>query len=284
MRSLLLSGLLIAVAAVWGLTFVVVRDAVAIYPVLGFLSVRFAIAAASLGPFSIRRLTRRTLMIGSGIGASLAVGYLLQTIGLRYTTPTNSGLITGLFVVFAPMANRLLFGVRMDRVFLIPLAVSLVGMILLTGQSPEKFRVGDALTLGTAAAFGLHIALLSRYANDHDAIPLACAQMTSMACVFGATWLFFEPFRLPSTGIWFALGLTGVVASAAAFSIQTFAQQHLSAIRTAIILMMEPVFATFFGYILAGDRLTPIQVVGALLILAALVLGEVAPRLKSRET
>ena len=102
--------LLVAVTAVWGWTFVVVQDAIALYGVLPFLAVRFALAGAVLAPVYARRLTRRSLLVGGGIGVVLAAGYLFQTTGLLFTTPTNSGLITGLFVVFAPLADRLLFG------------------------------------------------------------------------------------------------------------------------------------------------------------------------------
>ncbi|MDE0506105.1 MAG: EamA family transporter, partial [Candidatus Poribacteria bacterium] len=101
MANLLLTGLLILITVVWGWTFVVVRDSVMAYSVLGFLALRFTIASLCLGPFSFKRLRRGTFVAGAGIGICLAGGYLLQTYGLRYTTPTNSGLITGLFVVFA---------------------------------------------------------------------------------------------------------------------------------------------------------------------------------------
>jgi len=281
MRNILLSGLLIGVTAIWGWTFTVVRDAIAVYGVLGFLAIRFTIASASLGIFSAKRLTRRTFAVGSGIGVVLAIGYLFQTWGLRYTTPTNSGLITGLFVVFAPIADRLLFGVRLNRIFWLPVGASVIGMALLTGRSPEALRVGDALTLGCAIAFGIHIALLSRYAKRHDASALALAQMLSTAILFLIAWPLFEPLVLPQSAVWFALFLTGIIASAAAFTVQTFVQQRLPAIRAAIILTMEPVFAGLFGYILAGDRLSPIQVVGAILILTALIVGEVYPMMRN---
>ena len=99
---ILYSLLLVGVAMVWGWTFVAVRDAIALYGVLGFLTARFALASVALAPYAARRVSRRTLVAGAGIGLVLALGYLLQTTGLLFTTPTNSGLITGLFVVFAP--------------------------------------------------------------------------------------------------------------------------------------------------------------------------------------
>src|SRR5918998_4466872 len=106
--------LLVLVTAVWGWTFVVVQDAILAYGVLGFLALRFALASVALAPL-LSRMTRRTLLVGAGIGLVLAAAYLFQTLGLLYTTPTTSGLITGLFVVFAPLADRLLFGANLTR-------------------------------------------------------------------------------------------------------------------------------------------------------------------------
>jgi hypothetical protein len=102
LRSWVYTLLLVAVTAVWGWTFVVIQDAIALYGVLPFLAVRFALAGATLAPIYSTRLTRRTLLVGGGIGVVLAAGYLFQTAGLLFTTPTNAGFITGLFVVFAP--------------------------------------------------------------------------------------------------------------------------------------------------------------------------------------
>ena len=192
MANFLLSGLLVLVTAVWGWTFLVVRDSVMTYSVLGFLAHRFTVASVCLGLFSLRRLTCQTFLVGAGIGLSLAIGYLSQTYGLRYTTPTNSGLITGLFVAFAPIASYSLFRVHIDRAFLLPLGICLVGTVLLVGESPETLRIGNGLTLGCAASFGLYIALLSRYANSHDAMPLALAQMISIALLYGLPWLRFH--------------------------------------------------------------------------------------------
>ncbi|MDQ3238520.1 MAG: DMT family transporter [Actinomycetota bacterium] len=282
-RNLLYTLLLVGITAVWGWTFVVVRDAIALYGVLPFLAVRFALAAGALAPFSVPKLTRRTLLVGGGIGVVLAAAYLFQTLGLLFTTPTNSGLITGLFVVFAPLADRILFGASFSRQVIVAVVMSLLGMVLLAGGGPEGINSGDILTLVCAAALGLHIALLSRYAAGHDAASLAFAQILAMAALFAVAWPVFEPVTLPPSGVWIALLVTGLVASAGAFWVQTFVQQRIPAARTAIILTMEPVFAAFFGYWLAGDRLVAIQILGAALILSALVVGEVLPILARRK-
>ena len=272
--------LLVAVTAVWGWTFVVVQDAIALYGVIPFLAVRFLLAGAALAPIYAMKLTRRSLIVGGGIGLVLAAAYFFQTTGLLYTTPTNSGLITGLFVVFAPIADRLLFGASVSRQVVLAVALSLLGMVLLAGGGPEGANWGDLLTLLCAAALGLHIALLSRYAASHDAGALTLAQILSIALLFVIVWPFFAPVSLPTPEVWVALLVTGLLASAGAFLVQTTVQQHIPAARTAIILTMEPVFAALFGYWLAGDRLVAVQILGALMILSALVIGEVLPVLR----
>jgi drug/metabolite transporter (DMT)-like permease len=272
--------LLVAVTAVWGWTFVVVQDAISVYGVIPFLAVRFVLAAAALTPIYAAKLTRRSLVVGGGIGVVLAAGYLFQTTGLLFTTPTNSGLITGLFVVFAPLADRLLFGANVSRQVVLAVALSMVGMVLLAGGGPQGANWGDLLTLLCAAALGLHIALLSRYAASYHAGALTLAQILSIALLFLIAWPFFATVSLPPSEVWVALLVTGLLASAGAFLVQTTVQQHIPAARTAIILTMEPVFAALFGYWLAGDRLVAVQILGALMILSALVIGEVLPVLR----
>lgn len=275
--------LLVGVTAVWGWTFVVVQDAINAFGVLGFLALRFSLAALALAPVLLSGAKLKTLLVGGGIGLVLAAGYLFQTLGLLYTTPTNSGLITGLFVVFAPLTARLFFRVHIARPVVLAVFLSLAGMVLLAGQSPSGVRVGDALTVVCAAALGTHIALLSRYAAEHDASVLSFAQILSMAVLFSAMWPVFEPVGLPPAEVWVAIAITGLVASAGAFYVQTTVQQRIPAARTAVILTMEPVFAALFGYWLAGDRLSAVQLVGAAMILSALFLGEVVPVLRRRK-
>ena len=279
-KRLIYTLLLVATTAVWGWTFVVVQDAIAVYGVIPFLAVRFVLAGAVLTPIYAAKLTRKSLLVGGGIGVVLAAGYLFQTLGLLFTTPTNSGMITGLFVVFAPLADRLLFGANLSRQVFVAVSLSLLGMVFLAGGGPEGANWGDLMTLLCATALGLHIALLSRYAASYDAGALTLAQILAMALLFMVVWPFSGPIALPQPGVWVALLVTGLLASAGAFLVQTTVQQHIPAARTAIILTMEPVFAALFGYWLAGDRLVAVQILGALMILSALVVGEVAPVLR----
>jgi drug/metabolite transporter (DMT)-like permease len=281
-KRLLPSALLLAIVIAWGWTFTVVKDAVAICGVVPFLAVRFAIGSACVGVFAARGAELRSLRTGAWIGLALAAAYLLQTFGLRYSTATNTGLITGLFIVFTPLANRVLFGVRTRRVLWAAIAVSLCGLALLTGAGPQGLRAGDGLTLGCAACFGLHVALLDRYSKGHRAVTLALGQLTSATVLLASVWAVQGPIRWPPAEVWPALLLTGGICTAAAFFVQTFAQQRLSAVETGMIILTEPIFAAVFGWLLAGDRLTGLQILGAGLMVAAVFAAEIYPLVRRR--
>jgi len=287
MNRLVSCCLLLAIVAVWGWTFSLMKAPIEAYGVVSFLAVRFIIASAAISLVAARRVTWRTLKVGGPIGLVLAAAYLLQTFGLRNTSATNTGLITGLFIVFAPLANRALFGVQTRLVLWGAIGVSVAGLALLAGGAPDGVAFGDALTLCAAALFGLHIALLDRHAKDHDAVVLAQGQLLAATAVLLVVWLLVawlgvEPLALPPPGwgmddVWPALLVTGLIATAAAFLVQTYVQQRLRAVQTAVIIVAEPLFAALFAYLLVGDRLTGLQIVGGVLMVAALILVEVYP-------
>jgi drug/metabolite transporter (DMT)-like permease len=273
----MLTLLLLLITAVWGWTFTVVKDAIDGYGVISFLAVRFVIGSVCLILFAWRRMSWRSLRTGGAIGVLLASAYLFQTFGLRTTTATNSGLVTSLFVVFAPLFNWAVFGVRTPASLWGAVALGLVGLVLLAGTGPSPLTPGDFLTLGAAASFGLQIVLLSRYAKDHDPVALATGQVVAATAIFLVAWPLTEPISWPSRAVWWDLALTGVVATAAGYYVQALAQRRLPATRAAIIFTLEAVFAAMFGYVLAGDRLTAIQIAGAILVIAGVGLAEIAP-------
>ena len=260
------------VTAVWGWTFVLVKDAVTQYPTLPFLQVRFLLALLVMALLVRRLPTRRELNLGLIVGAVLAAGYLAQTVGLTMTSPGNAGLITGLFVVFAPLLNRIV-GARIRWWTWGAILVSLAGLVLLTG-GPAGMGLGDLLVLACAGLFALHIVLLGKWSPGMPAAPLAMVQMAACVLIFsaGGTW----QLRPPSGSVWLAIAVTGVFASALAFYIQTWAQQHLSPSRTALILATEPAWALAAAVVLAGQRLGLMQAVGAAFVLAAIVGHELA--------
>jgi len=260
------------VTAVWGWTFVLVKNAITQYPTLPFLQLRFILAFVVMAVLVHRLPAPRELRLGIIVGAVLAAGYLTQTVGLTMTSPGNSGLITGLFVVFTPLIDRF-FGVKLRWWTLVAVAAALAGTVLLVG-GPSGVGLGDILTIACAFLFGLHIVLLSHWSPGLRSAPLAMVQMGSCALIFsaGGSW----SLRVPSQDVWIAIVITGVFASALAFYIQTWAQQHLSASRTALILATEPAWAVAAAVILAGQRFGALQAAGAALVLAAIVGHELA--------
>jgi drug/metabolite transporter (DMT)-like permease len=273
-------AMLVAITAIWGWTFLVVKEAVSSYPPLAFLALRFALAAILLAPLTLHRVSPRTLVTGGLVGFVLAAGYLCQTVGLQTTTAANAGLLTGLFVLFTPILDYLLYTELLTPITVLSVVLSLIGTGLLTlasGAGPlASFHIGDALEVLTAIAFALHIVLLGRYSGGHRAGQLAFAQMAVAALVFaiGASIDGGGKWSMPAPSVWLAIVITGALASALAFWIQTFVQQRVSPARTAIILLAEPAFATVFAVWLGGERLTPLQWLGAIIILASLFAHE----------
>ncbi len=261
--------------AVWGWTFVLVKDAVTQYPTLAFLQLRFVLAAVLMIAIVHRLPSRRELWTGAVAGTILAGGYLFQTIGLTMTSPGNAGLITGLFVVFTPLLDRV-FGVFLHRRTAIAVLIALVGTVMLTG-GPGGMGLGDALVLVCAVLYALHIVVLSRWSPGLRAAPLAMVQMATCAVIFSVGGTPDLLRSTPAASVWFAIVITGVFASAIAFFLQTWAQAHLDASRTALILATEPAWALVAAVLLAGQRLDAVQAAGAALVLAAIVGHELAP-------
>ena len=256
----------------WGWTFVLVKDAVTQYPTLPFLQIRFALAFAVVALIVRRWPARRELRVGAVIGAVLAAGYLAQTAGLAITSPGNAGLITGLFVVLTPLLNRL-FGTPIHWWTWVAAAGSLAGLVLLTG-GPNGMNLGDLLVLACAVLFALHIVLLGRWSPGTSSASLALVQMAMCTALFslGGTW----SLRPPSGAVWLAIVVTALFASAFGYFIQTWAQAHISANRTALVLATEPAWALVAAVALAGQRFGFAQAIGAALLLAAIVGHELA--------
>lgn len=270
---------LVAVAAVWGATFVMVKDAVAAYPLYSFLGLRFAIAViafAIIFPRSVRMLNGANVATGVLAGAFLCLGYIFQTWGLAGTTASKAAFITGLFVVLTPALQALVLRHVPSWPTLLGVAAAMVGMWLLTGASASGWNTGDTRVFLCALAYSAHMIVLGGPGKKHDALPLTLVQLATTAAVCGVIALVFEqPLALPgAANVWVALLVTGVLASAIAFAIQTYAQRHLTPTRTALILITEPAFGGVFGW-LAGETLGVRGLSGALLILVGMVVAEV---------
>jgi drug/metabolite transporter (DMT)-like permease len=268
---------LVAVTAVWGVTFVQVKDAVAIYPLFAFLALRFAIASATLavpGARRVRSLGRDGSAAAAFAGLLLAAGYTLQTAGLQRTSVSSAGFVTGMYVVLTPLIALGLFRIRVGLAAWGGVALATVGLGLLSGVHGGDV-VGDLLVLAGAAVYSLQIVLMERYAPRYDAIAFTLVEM--LAAFAGLGLVAIPQLETPhGWTVWGALIVTGVFASALAFLAQTWAQRRTSATRTALVFTLEPVWAALFGYTLAGDRLGVTGWVGCAVIMAGILLAEPA--------
>lgn len=268
---------LVVVTAVWGYTFVPMKDAVAVYPLFAFLAVRFAIASVVLAAPAagrMRSLGRRGWAAGAALGLLLALGYALQTAGLERTTVSSAGFITGLYVVFTPLLGLLLFRTRVGRVVWLGVVLSVTGLAMLSGVGAGD-PPGDLLVLAGSAAYSLQIVLMERFAPRYDPVAFTQAEMIAAFAGFAAVALALGQTELPrGWTVWGALLVTGIFASALGFLVQTWAQRRTSATRTALAFALEPVWAGLFGFWLAGDRLGALGWGGGAVIMVGILVAE----------
>ncbi|HKF49750.1 MAG TPA: DMT family transporter [Terracidiphilus sp.] len=290
--------LMLFVVAVWGSTFVLIKSALADASPAAFNAVRMAFAFVVLA-VAYHRYWRgiRAWHVAAGavVGLCLATGYQFQTIGLVYTTPSKSAFITGLVVVLVPPLSSIPGlhppGARKPRWnAYVGAALAFVGITFLTAANPSggplglfpdftTINVGDFLTIGCAFAFAFHCIALAHYSPRIDFRPLALLQVGFCAVYMVLSLPIIErPHMLWTPRLITALAIAAVLATAAAFSIQSWAQSILPSTHTALILTMEPVFAWITSFLVLHERLAAGPAAGALMILAGIALTELVPQ------
>lgn len=270
---------LVAMTAVWGSTFVLIKDVVGRMPVADFLAVRFAIAAVAMLVLFARpawRLGRRQILRGLLLGVVYGCGQLLQTWGLSLIAPSVSGFATGMYVVFTPILALLLLGQRMAGIVWLAVALSTLGLGLLS-LNGVSVDLGVWLTLASAALYALHIVLLGQWSRQGEAFGLSAVQMVAIAVVCLLATVPHGPVLPPDRSAWLAILYMALIAGAGAMLMQTWAQSHLPAARAAIVMTTEPVFAAAFAVALGSDVLSWRMVLGGGLILVAMYLVELMP-------
>jgi drug/metabolite transporter (DMT)-like permease len=270
---------LVGVTAVWGVTFVQVQDALALYPLFAFLAVRFAISTAVLAPFawrSLRALPTSGYRAGIGVGVLLATAYGLQTAGLELTTVASTGFITGLYVVFTPLLALALFGTPVPRALWVGVALADVGLLLLNGV-PGGSTVGNALVLGNAVFQAFQITAMERFAPRYDPRALTFLQMATSFVGFTVIALALGQLEVPrGATVWGALIVTGVFAGALGYLIATWVQARTTAARAALVFTLEAPFAALAGVLLAEEVLGWPGWLGCAVMMAGIVVAEPA--------
>ena len=270
---------LVGVTAVWGYTFLAVQDAVASMPVMDFLAWRFLVATVAmivLRPTCLRNVTHLELLRGLGLVTILGLGYIAQSFGLRYTSAAISGFITGMFVVLTPVVAWILLRRRTNRNTWMVVALATLGLALLSLHGWSA-GIGELLTLGCAVFFAIHIVVLGEWSSQYKPYAFALLQIGAVALI---SLIAAAPGGIampPNPGVWAVVGITGVLATAVAFFVQTWAQSLVPATRAAVAMTMEPVFAGLFAVVIGGNQLTVRNLGGAACILAAMLIINLRP-------
>lgn len=285
LRQALATGGLISVAAVWGLTFVLVRWTVATVDPYQFLFLRFVVASIALALLfwrHLQRIDRSVLRSGTVLGIWLTACFIAQTEGLRFTTATNSALITCLYMVLIPIGVYAMTRKPLPWTSLAGIALAIPGSILLTSGSPSGVNRGDLITAIVPIAGAMHILLTGEYAKRHALVPLVLIQFICITAISGAVALFrgslLDP--LPPIG-WFTVAFNAIFASCLGFTVQTAAQRVIDPTRAGIIFALEAVFGTLFGWWLGGEAFTTASFIGACLMAGGMIASEVRPLTRS---
>ena len=274
------TALLIFVTFIWGFTFVTNQYVLKYMTVADLMAWRFTIAALVMllaRPKAIMALTRNQLAHGTVLGLLLGLGYLAQMVGLKGTTATASGFITGMFVVITPLISGFVLKQPISRYAWISVGLATVGLGLIALKGTEV-STGDSITLICAFVFACHIVGLSRWSQSNIVYGLTTLQLCVVA-VFSVTLSLIKggPAVPPNNTAWLCIVLLALFASCLGFFAQTWVQSKVSSTRAAIILTMEPVFAGIAGVSIGTDQLTKRLIAGALCILVAMYLVELSP-------
>ena len=265
---------LLLTTLIWGATFPATKAALEQIPPLSFLFLRFMLGAVLvalwLGVVRHRLQGGTAVWRASGVATFfLFLGYVLQTVGLRYTSASNSAFLTALYVIFVPLILR-----RFDRRIVLAIAIATAGLWLLVKPS-MSVNVGDLMTLACAVAFAGHIACLERYTRVFDAPSLLLWQMAAVTLLFVPTMLWeqapTEAFA-PTALLVIGLVVTGVLATGA-FAVQMWVQQILPAQQVALVFAMEPAFAAWLSWYFLGETLDLQGWTGSGLIFLAVIIG-----------
>jgi drug/metabolite transporter (DMT)-like permease len=292
MKRWQVDGTLLLVVMMWGSTFFVVHDATKHWNPIAFVALRFALASAALLPWalpSLRRWTRADWQAGLILGLLLTAGYITQTIGISLTTASRSGFITGLNVVMVPLLGSLLWRTRVRGQVWLGVALAVAGLLVLSlDQAEGSARSswwGDGLVLICAVTFAGHILAVGRWSKGRSLVAINFIQMATVAVLSAAASLLFEDVTAaPSADVWWAAAYLGVICTALLLAIQIVAQRYASPTHTAMIFVLEPVFAAMFAAMFGGERLTSWLIWGGLLMLLGIVLAELPALGRSRST
>jgi drug/metabolite transporter (DMT)-like permease len=269
----LITSLVLMVTAIWGGSFVVMKDTLVRMDVNSFLGWRFMIATlllVAMRPRTMKHFTKKFLIKGVVVGSLLGSGYIFQTFGLTQTTVAKTGFITGLYAIFTPLLAAGLFKKQVSRVQWSATALAFAGLAMLSFKG-LSLGIGESLVLVSALLFAGHIIALGEWSSGMDTYALTVVQMASVSAISFIASLTTKTEAPHDAGVWKAIIFTAVFASAFAFLIQTWTQSFMAPTAIGILLTMEYIFAAIFGVIFGHEHLGLRTLIGGSLVIVALV-------------
>ena len=274
---------LFAISIIWGSAFVAQRIAGQVGGVYIFNGVRYLLAALVVLPFAYRafRSSSPEQKISSSqykwmmiAGFFLFIGSALQQLGVKYTTAGNAGFITSLYVVFIPILLFLFLGEKPHWVFVLAVLLAVTGAYLLSTGGSFEVRFGDLLEVIGALFWAFHVIILGKYAYKFESMTFSVGQLAVCGILNLILGLVIEPMPLFDGPFLIAIGYTAILSLGLCYTLQIWAQKHTPPADAALILGLESVFAVLSGWLILGERLAPLQVLGAVMIFSAVILSQ----------
>lgn len=275
---------ILSITIVWGSSFILMKNLLEYTPVFAYLSLRFIVATVLICVIffkHLKNLKTRTFLWGILIGFVVFAGSVLQVVGLKFTTVSNSGFITGLNVVMVPFLSSVFLKKKPSVQAVMGVVLATVGLFFLMGGPRLEFNKGDILTLFCAVCFALQIILIDKAVSEEEPVQIAIIQIASAAVLFTLVWG-LQGFSLPvknttliNTVLW-----TGALGTAFAYGGLTVAQKHTTPTRAALIIACEPVFAAIFAWTIPNNQgITEspglFTIIGCILVFGGMLLSEI---------
>ena len=272
-RNLLYLAML-ATAAIWGGSFVVMKDSLEKQDVFSFLASRFILASLLMfmyRPTALRGLSKKFVLRGILAGTLLGSGYIFQTFGLTNTTVSNTGFITGLYLVFTPLISLVVLRRNVIRIQWLAVLLAFIGLFLISYNGVSIGR-GETLVLISAILYGAHFVALGEWSDGGNTYALTLIQIATLG-VMASLFTIKDGFQLPpDSSVWLAVLFTAFFATFLAFLVQTKAQSVMSATAASVLLATETPFAVIFGLYFNSDPLTLKIISGGILVMGAMAL------------
>jgi drug/metabolite transporter (DMT)-like permease len=268
-------GSLVIVAVVWGATFPIIKLSLTYIDPISFLLFRFSIAAVVLLPFVIKKMNKRDAIYGTIVGIPLFLGYVTQTVGLQYTSPSMSGLITGIYIVLTPILSIFILRNGLDMVKIYLAVAAFVGMALMTISSTSGEALGNLLTIATAFCYALQLVLTEKYLKTGNPLVFTFFQLIVVAVLS----LIISPGSVLKAGILtngyvlFSVLFNAILGSTMAIWLMSVAIKNTNAYISALILVIEPVSAVMVSTIFFHFPVTTLIILGGAIILVSMVLA-----------